>query len=245
MSTVRATLIGAWLFRYRSWIPPLLFGVLVVALAASRAERSAPGLEAVPLTVGVALAVTGLALRAYAVGTAAPGTSGRNTRIQVADSLNTTGLYSVVRHPVYLGNLLAWLGLSVATGVWWAVLVTAVAFGGFYQKIIAVEERFLSDRFGGRYVAWARGTPGFVPDIRRWIKPESAFAPRIALRQEYYSWWTVTVFFAALDLTARSLHHGRFATTMGWMMTLGAMSIAAAVLRLLQRKTTLLDVPGR
>ena len=31
-------------------------------------------------------------------------TSGRNTHDQVADSLNTSGIYSIVRHPLYVGN---------------------------------------------------------------------------------------------------------------------------------------------
>ncbi|MGB8874133.1 MAG: hypothetical protein WCC75_12145, partial [Desulfobaccales bacterium] len=40
------------------------------------------------------------------------GTSGRNTQGQVAETLNTTGIYSLVRNPLYLGNFLIWLGLS-------------------------------------------------------------------------------------------------------------------------------------
>ncbi len=52
----------------------------------------------------------GLALRVIVVGHAPYGTSGRNTREQVADTLNTTGMYSIVRHPLYLANYLIILG---------------------------------------------------------------------------------------------------------------------------------------
>ncbi|MGC9453013.1 MAG: methyltransferase family protein, partial [Oceanipulchritudo sp.] len=51
------------------------------------------------------------------------GTSGRNTKQQVAYSLNTTGFYSVVRNPLYLGNFFMYLGIALFTHHWWLVLV--------------------------------------------------------------------------------------------------------------------------
>ncbi len=56
------------------------------------------------------ISLIGLAIRIYAVGHTPENTSGRNTVEQVADSLNTSGIYSIVRHPLYLGNFfhVAW-----------------------------------------------------------------------------------------------------------------------------------------
>ena len=57
------------------------------------------------------------------VGFTPRGTSGRNTKEgQVAESLNTLGMYSMCRHPLYLGNLLMWLGIVMYMGhLWFAV----------------------------------------------------------------------------------------------------------------------------
>ncbi|MBM4186195.1 MAG: hypothetical protein FJ206_02680 [Gemmatimonadetes bacterium] len=235
---------GAWLFRYRSWIPPMVLGVLLAGLWSARAVPSA-GLPRIPLLLGVGLAAVGLLVRGYAIGTAAPGTSGRNTRRQVADHLNTTGPYSIVRHPVYLGNLLTWLGLAVSTGVWWAVVLTGAAFAGFYRDIVVHEERFLAGRFGASYGQWAARTPRWVPGWRGWVPPAWPFACRIALRQEYYGWFTVTFFFVVLEMAARVIHEVRPLLAPGWIAVFVAVALGAAVLRYLQRRTTVLDLPGR
>lgn len=47
------------------------------------------------------------------IGQVPKGTSGRNTSQQVADTLSTDGVYSVVRHPLYLGNFLMCMGVSM------------------------------------------------------------------------------------------------------------------------------------
>ncbi|MBW6498500.1 MAG: DUF1295 domain-containing protein [Bacteroidales bacterium] len=57
----------------------------------------------------------GFGIRIYIVGHTPKNTSGRNTSGQLADELNTTGVYSVVRHPLYLGNFFMWLGMAVIT----------------------------------------------------------------------------------------------------------------------------------
>ena len=50
------------------------------------------------------------------------GTSGRNTAKQVADTLNTTGLYSLTRNPLYLGNAVIYMAIACfLQNVWFAV----------------------------------------------------------------------------------------------------------------------------
>jgi len=59
--------------------------------------------------IAIALSMFGFIIRAIAIGTTPKGTSGRNTKEgQVAESLNTKGIYSMVRHPLYLGNYFMW-----------------------------------------------------------------------------------------------------------------------------------------
>jgi protein-S-isoprenylcysteine O-methyltransferase Ste14 len=234
---------GNWLFRFRSWIPPLLLAVLIGAVWREPVEP--PGLDPVGLGVGVVTVVVGFLIRAAVVGTAAPGTSGRNTLGQVADHLNTTGLYSIVRHPLYLGNLFTWLGLALATSAWWAPAVTLLAFGIFYWGITVAEESFLGRRFGERYLQWASQTPRFVPRLTKWVPSRLPFSGKIVLRQEYYGWFTVTLFFTIIEAAARFRDTGRPALSVPWLVAFGLITAVCAVLRTLQRRTALLDVAGR
>lgn len=236
-------MIGDWLFRYRSWFPPLVLGVL--GWAAGQRQTPNPGLDHQWLAAGSLVALVGLGVRAYVVGTAPRGTSGRNTLRHKASRLNTRGLYSVVRHPLYLGNALLWAGPALATGVWWTLPAVAIAFGLVYGPIIRVEERFLDEEFGEEFRSWARATPGLVPKLQGWKPPELRFSFKTVLRQEYYGFFTIVLMFVALDTIARSLALGVFSTNPLALVVLFVTTMASGVFRYLQRHSTLLDVPGR
>lgn len=66
------------------------------------------------------------------------------------DEIVTTGIFSKIRHPMYLGMILGFLGVSIAWGVIW-MLIPAVLFS-FLAVLIAIkEEEYLLHKFGRRY----------------------------------------------------------------------------------------------
>src|SRR5262245_29285913 len=90
---------GEVLFRWPGYLLPAFVPVFLARLI-GRAQESGLAWE-----IGCfSSSVIGLALRLVTVGASPDGTSGRNTREQKAVVLNTTGPYSIVRHPLYLGN---------------------------------------------------------------------------------------------------------------------------------------------
>ena len=112
---------GNWLFRYRGQIPVVLFLMAIPAVFVTGAQLRLDWI----LPLAIVLSLSGAVVRAYTIGTTPRGTSGRNTQQQVAESLNTSGIYSLVRHPLYLGNYLMWIGIVVYTCSWsFVVLVT-------------------------------------------------------------------------------------------------------------------------
>ena len=90
---------GNWLFRWRSYLPLLLLGLSLASLRDFKYPGGSHVWDLVWELGSSVVGFLGVALRAYAVGCAPHRTSGRNAREQIADSLNTTGPYSVVRHP--------------------------------------------------------------------------------------------------------------------------------------------------
>ncbi len=177
---------GNWLFRYRNHLPLLLVPLMAIALRHSEGiERRFGGVaEGVWEALCIAITLAGFAIRCLVVGYSFPGASGRNSRAQQAVSLNTRGMYSVVRHPLYLGNFLMMVGAISMIEVWWLTLVAVLAFQLYYERIIVAEEAFLANRFGARYQEWAAVTPAFIPAITRWQTPRVPFSVKRVLVRE-------------------------------------------------------------
>jgi len=236
---------GNWLFRRRSYLPVLLFPILLTDIARLRypSGGQAPG----PLWQGLCLLVSilGLGVRAATVGFAPGGTSGRNTGRQVASSLNTTGMYSVARHPLYLGNYLMWLGVAAVPGVPWSPLVVTLVFWLYYERIMFAEEEFLRRTFGVAYVEWAQRTPAIVPRLSPWEPPALTFSARTVLRREYPGWWALVASFTALQFAGDLVRTGRPALSPAWAAAFVATTVVCYALRLAKRRTRLLHVEGR
>jgi protein-S-isoprenylcysteine O-methyltransferase Ste14 len=79
--------------------------------------------------------------------------------------LVTTGPYAVVRHPIYTGLLLAFLGSAVARGEWRGLVAVALVFAVLWRKL-KLEEKWMSAEFGESYAAYCRRVSALVPFIR-------------------------------------------------------------------------------
>ena len=131
--TEKMQLQGAWLFKYRSILPLILF-VLGIILFVENEMNPENWILKDELhknlyeMLCLLISILGLFIRIYTVGYSRPNTSGRNTNEQVAEVLNTTGIYSMLRNPLYLGNFFMWLGIAMLSGNSWFV----ISFNLFY-----------------------------------------------------------------------------------------------------------------
>ena len=177
---------GNRFFRWRSALP--LLGLPVAALAASQVTASTWGRtwDLVWAASCLIVSLSGQAIRALTTGYASARTSGRNTRKgQVADALNTRGMYSIVRNPLYVGNFLMGLGVVLFLRVPWFAGLYVLAFLPYYERIIFAEEAFLQRKFGERYKRWADRTPVCIPRPSLWRAPATGFDVRRMIRKEY------------------------------------------------------------
>lgn len=177
-----ASSFARWVFRWRSYVPLGAVGGLCLGLWWGR--FAPPSTIRACLTVGFLLSALGLAVRLYAVGHAPPGTSGRHRR-QHAATLNTFGVYSVLRHPLYLGNMLVWAGASLTSG-WLAGAAASSVLGILVFRAIARhEDDFLGSSFGEEFQEWASVTPAFLPKPALWRPTRRPYLWRRALASEY------------------------------------------------------------
>lgn len=77
--------------------------------------------------------------------------------------LAALGPYALVRNPLYLGSLLATLGVGLVTA---SVTLTALLFGfilAYYSRTVAREEAYLEQQFGADYRAYQDAVPRWLP----------------------------------------------------------------------------------
>jgi protein-S-isoprenylcysteine O-methyltransferase Ste14 len=232
---------GNWLFSRRGYLPLLLFPMLLVAAGNADSTTLGAGWEA--FCAGLALA--GLALRGATVGFVPKDTSQRNSARPQAEALNTAGLYSVVRHPLYLGNYLMWLGVALFCRAWWAPVIASLVFWLYYERIMFAEEEFLRRRFGEDYTAWASTTPAFLPRLRGWRPPAARFSVLTVLRREHSGLLALVASLTALKVAIEHAITGRLTLDPVWGTALAVTLVLCLAVRTLKHRTRLLHVEGR
>ena len=166
---------GNILFKYRGQIPLILFIIALPVIYFTNYTIISDSLNSILTIVAISLSILGFLIRAISIGTTPKGTSGRNTKNQVAESLNETGIYSTVRHPLYLGNYFMWIGIVLFTYNFYFIVIVSLAFWLYYERIMFAEERFLEKKFGQKYLKWSLTVPAFIPSFKNYKKKKLLF----------------------------------------------------------------------
>lgn len=237
---------GDALFRWRGQLPLLLLPAFVVAVAdAGWPAQPTLALRAWQVT-GVLLALAGLAIRVAAIGTAPAGTSERSTTNPRASMLRTTGLYSVVRHPLYLGNTLTAAGLATFTGAWYLPLIVVLAGLLYHERICAREEVFLEEKFGDEFRAWAHRVPAALPHLSGYVPSVTPFAWRRVLGREYHGLMVIGASVFVLDVARSALAAGgRLAFDPAWTVFFALTAAIFLGCSLLKKTTSVFRVDER
>ena len=237
---------GRWLFRWRGYLPLALFVPVVAGFSDASTIVLGQHVDTVWEIFCVAVSMIGLVIRVATVGRAPGGTSGRRTvGGPIASALNTTGMYSVVRHPLYLGNYFEWLGVAMVPRNPWVAVTMSLAFWIYYERIMFAEEEYLRRTFGPEFEAWAAETPAFIPDFARWQSAVLPFCWRTAIQREHSGAFALVAAFAVVCVGEDVVTARRFTMDAFWFTALALATVTYATLRIVSRRTKLLRVPGR
>jgi protein-S-isoprenylcysteine O-methyltransferase Ste14 len=72
------------------------------------------------------------------------------------------GPYALVRHPIYSGLLLAFIGSAIARAEWRGVVAVLIVLVALWRKL-RLEERFMSETFGDEYRRYREHTAALIP----------------------------------------------------------------------------------
>jgi protein-S-isoprenylcysteine O-methyltransferase Ste14 len=235
---------GDFLFKNRSWLPILIIlpGLYIYIMKAHEGTLPLGFDPQYYEWVCVAVALLGFLVRFIAIGYSDDNTSGRNTAEgQIADSVNTTGFYTMCRHPLYLGNFLIWVGIAAMTQDVWFTIAFTLAYWLYYERIMYAEETFLIGKYGKQYEDYSMGVNAFWPALGKWTKPKNAYSLVKIIRQEKAG---ILNLFLVLFLFKQLAHYAMtgelvilenfftyaFAASIGWYI----------IIKLLQKTTSLL-----
>lgn len=142
-------------FKYRSYTPiPFLIVMLVFQKAT---------LES--LIVGFLISLIGEGFRFW--GVAVAGSETRTTGSVGGTFLVITGAFAYVRNPLYVGNILLYVGIGIMSMALFPLLqIFALIFFVFqYHIIISEEEAYLRKTFGEQYAAYTKNVPRLIPRL--------------------------------------------------------------------------------
>ncbi len=194
--------------------------------------------------LGVSL--LGQVIRILTVGFTPKNTSGRNTvNGQIADELNVTGIYSLIRHPLYLGNFFMWLGPVLFLRSTSFTIIFGLLYWLYYERIMFAEEQYLRKKFGEIYDKWSETVNSFIPWTFNFIPPKLPFSFRNVLKREYNSFINIFVIFTLMDVFRNLFLSERVYFTDMWIYLFAGAFVIWLVVRTIHKRTKLLEVEGR
>ena len=236
---------GVWLFRWRSYLPLLLLVLLVYPMLNFRYLGNCEFYDHIWEALCILIGMLGLGIRAYTIGHTPAHTSGRNTKKQVAEQLNTKGIYSIVRHPLYLGNYFMMLGVVMFAHSVWAIAIFSLLFWVYYERIMYAEEAFLRRKFGDAYVEWGKKTPAFFPRWKSFQRSDLPFSMRNVLRREYNGFLGMLLSMFILEVAGDYVVNGMLEIDLHWIIIMTIVLLTWFSLRSLKKYSKVLKVQGR
>ena len=239
---------GNFLFRYRSFLPLIIILVGIIVFIFDRVDQRVPGGEHYTIIELLSLLVSfvGLTIRIIAVGHSPANTSGRNTKLQLADEINMTGIYSTVRHPLYLGNFFMWAGAGILIANVWFFVIFVLAYWIYYERIMYAEEQFLRRKFGQPYIDWAAKTPAFFPSCKNTVKSVYPFSIKKILKKEKNGVFAIFILLFIFHNIRYSIVVGSVHVENNWILwCLLVSGLIYLVLKLIKKYSSLLYESGR
>ncbi len=166
------------LFKYRSYTP-IPFLILMVIFQKAELESLICGF--VILAIGEFFRIWGVSYAGSETRTTGGGVGGTY--------LVVSGAFAYVRNPLYLGNMLIYLGIGIMSLALFPYLqiIALVFFYYQYDQIIKEEEKFLLSKFGEIYIDYKNSVPRLIPMFTPYQNPKTEqppFNPKAGFKSE-------------------------------------------------------------
>ena len=147
-----------------------LIQALSVSSIAANVFAWAGGPVAVPALSLAALALAIISCALFFAGRAVVGDMGLDVAFtgDGPEQLATTGVYRMIRNPLYAAYIFHWFGWAVLLGFSAPALIAALVLLYVYHRAAEMEEAFLASRFGTEYARYRERSGRFLPRVHWW-----------------------------------------------------------------------------
>lgn len=154
------------IYRFRGILvsPPLFFSLVCF--------HSELEFDTVIMPIGICIFFIGLSFRIWAQ-------QHLHYRLKIKKYLTTTGPYRFIRNPIYIGNTLICMGLTVVSELLWFVPITFIWCATVYSLVVLYEEACLLKKYGQLYQK-------YISEVPRWF-PHNLYFRNLGLKNEFFS----------------------------------------------------------
>jgi len=223
--------VGNVLFKHRSFTPiPLIGLVFIIFKPVNLNEKNI-----ILNLAGLLISLLGETIRIFAVGYSFTGTSGRETFLR-ADALNTTGIYAIVRNPLYIGNFLMFTGIVIVFSNVFAVLVFTLFLILQYYFIILSEENFLKEKYGESYETYCRQVRRIMPTFKNYKGNQNPFSLKKVLFKENDSIFNMLMMFLLVLLYKEWRFNGRIDQPILYIIPGGILIALYVIVKIIKKR---------
>lgn len=225
--------VGNFLFKHRSFTPiPLIIIVFIIFKPVDLNEKNI-----VLNLAGLFISLLGETIRIIAVGFSFTGTSGRETFLR-ADALNTTGIYAIVRNPLYIGNFFMFTGLVIVFSNVFAVLVFTLFLILQYYFIILSEENFLKQKYGESYETYCSQVRRILPTFKNYKWNQNPFSLKKVIFKENDSIFNMLMMLLLVLLYKERIFSGQIFQPILYIIPGGILVTLYVMIKIIKKRGT-------
>lgn len=223
--------LGNFLFKHRSFTPiPFIVLVFVIFKPINMG-----GQNTFINVGGLLVSFLGEMIRVISVGYAYAGTSGRESFLR-AENLNVTGIYSIVRNPLYIGNFFMFTGLVAVFSNVYAVLVFGVFLFLQYYFVILAEENFLIETYGKDYEAYCTRVRRIIPTFKDYKRNRNPFNLKKVIFKENDSVFNMLVMYLLILLYKERVFAGSIGSPFYYIIPGIVLIVGYIIIKIIKKK---------
>ncbi len=226
---------GTWFVRWRGYLLLMLAPFFLIELRYFTYPENSHLLDVLWELFCLGISFAGVAMRIHTIRYSLPESNDDKDSKSKEVKMNTEGMYSIVRYPLYLSNFIILMGIVLLARSAALVIFCFLALMIYYERAIVDREALLFEKYGQFFTDWAMKTPMIIPKFKLWKSPEQHLSWQVVLKREYSVFFVIILAFTAIEIIGDRIYTGTWQFDPLWMILFCAGLCVFVILRTLKK----------